>query len=196
MRIVAASVAVLVVGALPAGAAPHRPLVIADPAGDANFVNDGGEFESGNQPTATSEPSLDLRRVEVAPTRSGGTTTGFTVSMTTQGELRDRTQLTLKTRTQSCPDILLVYVHRAGGPAAVLSSGCSPERTPLVTQVEANGITVTVPFSSLPAKARGDRMLGTVNAYSQLHLASDPFQRQIGTTLVDTTLQDVSYRMR
>ncbi len=112
MRVLAAALLALVASAVPAAAdRPPPPLVIGDTAGDANFVNGGGEFGNGNQPTPTSEPSLDLRRIEIAALTRGGSRMGFTVALTMEGVLKDSVGLRLKTRTQNCPDILLTYVH-------------------------------------------------------------------------------------
>jgi hypothetical protein len=204
MRRVAAALLVLVTAAAPAAASGPRPLVFGDPAGDANFINDGGEHESGNLATPTSEPSLDLRQVEVTPLTRAGSTVGFTVSISMQGVLEDRVQLTVGTRTASCPDIVLRYVHDSADPAASLSSGCPSnwqplqvQATPLEVRVEPQKVTIVVPFAALPERARQDKVLTRVNAASHVHVAQDPVtQRSLATNLVDTTLQNVTYRMR
>jgi hypothetical protein len=204
MRRVAAALLVLVTAAAPAAASGPRSLVFGDPAGDADFINDGGEHESGNLPTPTSEPSLDLRQVEVAPLTRAGSTVGFTVSITMEAALKERVQLSVGTRTANCPDIVLRYVHDEADPAAWLSSGCPSnwqplqvEATPLEVRVERRKVTIVVPFTALPEKARQDKVLTRVNAASHVHVAQDPMtQRSLATNLVDTTLQNVAYRMR
>jgi hypothetical protein len=204
MRRVAAALLVLVTAAAPAAASGPRPVVIGDPAGDANFINDGGEHESGNLSTPISEPSLDLRQVEVAPLTRAGSTVGFTVAVTMQGVLKDRVQLAVGTRTPNCPDIVLRYVHDEADPAAWLSSGCpndwqplQVQATPLQVRVEPQKVTIVVPFTALPEKARQDKVLTMVNVASAMHLARVPtWPGSVHTNAVDTTLPNVTYRMR
>ena len=203
MRLAGIALLVLAASALPAhgnhagGGSDRSKLVLGDPAGDANFVNDGGEHGNGNRSTPVSEPSLDVRRVEVAPIGRADKRTGFTVTITTEGDLRDWTQLTFKTRTKNCPDIMLRYVHGAADPVARMRSGCSSDYVPLSARVESRSVTLVVPFSALPERASQDRVLQRANTSSQFHVASEPvFGHRIGTNLADTTLQDAMYRMR
>ena len=149
-----------------------------------------------HQRTTTSEPSLDLRRVEIAPITRGGKRTGFSVTITTEGDLRDRTMLTFKTRTKSCPDLWLQYVHGPDEPGPQLRSGCS-SGVPLTAKVESRRVTLAVPFSALPMRVRQDEVLQRASVSSQIHVVSEPLgERRVGTPVADTTLQDVRYRMR
>ncbi len=163
MRLATTTLALLLLAGAPAAASHSTAtLVIRDPARDANFVNDGGEFGSGNMATPTSQPSLDLRRVELAPTRSStGALTGFSVTLDLQAPVTDRTQLTLKTRTANCADILLQFARQDGRPHAQLVSGCSTDVRRLAVQVVGKQVRMTVPFSALPAKAQTDGLLQT-----------------------------------
>lgn len=203
MRIAGIALLVLAASALPAhanhagGGSDRSKLVLGDPAGDANFVNDGGEHGNGNRSTPVSEPSLDIRRVEVAPIGRGDNRTGFTVKITTEGDLRDRTRLTFATRTKNCADIYLRYVHGSGDPVAQIGSGCSSGVVPLTARVESNRVTLVVPFSALPVRARQDDVLTRANVFSQVHVVREPVTgRWLATNMVDTTLQNVTYRMR
>lgn len=194
--LLAASAAV----ALPA-AADHTatPTTIRDVAGDANYVNDGGEFETGDTPTAGSDAGLDVLHVMVRPTTSGPkrAVDGFAVVVDMLAPLRDRAQVTMKTRTQSCPDILVQYVHAAPTPRALLSSGCSPDVVPLAATVQGARLTLTVPYALMPVKSQRDRSLQTINVFSQLHLADEPMRhRPVGVLSADTTLASKSYRLR
>ena len=200
MKVVLAALAVVTAaGAMPA-AADHAgaPTVIKDVAGDANYVNDGGEFGSGDTATPTSDPGLDLLDVTLRALRGvRGEATGFTVVMTTVAPLRARAQVTLKTRTPSCSDILLQYVHSATSSTALLSSGCSPGTVPVRATVDATRLTIVVPFTAMPDKTRKDKQLTTVNAYTQLNLATEPFRnRPVGVLSADTTLASRTYRLR
>lgn len=199
MNVTAVSMALLLAAAVPA-LADHSPrsLVISDPAGDANSVNDGGEYSFGNRPTQTSRPALDIRKVELAATTDDAeTVTGLRLTFTLHAPLEDRTQLTLKTRTATCADILLQYVHGDGEPSGRLSSGCERDVRRLAASVDGTSVTLTVPLAALPAKARADNVLQTVNAGSQFHLTRDPLLgRSVASNLVDTTLDRVTYRLR
>ncbi len=197
MKIALASAALVMAAAVPALGAGSSPL-IADPRGDANFLNDGGEFHTGNQPTAGSDPALDLREVRFARLRAAdGTTTGFVVTVTTEAPLRDKAQVTVYGRTRSCGAVQIKYVQGGATPRAALTTGCSSNAILLKTARDGRRLTVTVPLSALPTKARADNVLQRINAYSQVHLATEPLNRRpTGTNMVDTTIAGSSYPLR
>jgi hypothetical protein len=203
-RIAAAALLALFAAAAPAAAKGSRPLIIGDPAGDANSINDGGEHGTGNVSTPTSEPSLDLRRIEVAPLTRAGSTAGFTVAITTEGALKDGVAFGVRARTENCPDIVLRYVHDPADPSASLSSGCATnwqplqvQRTPLEVRVEPRKATIIVPFTSLPERAREDDVLKRIVLSSSLHATDVPtWPGRVGTSMADTTLGHPSYTMR
>ncbi len=211
MKIALASAALVIVAAVPAFGAGSST-VIGDPGGDANFLNDGGEFHTGNQPTPGSDPSLDLREVRFTPLRAAnGTTTGFVVTVTTEAPLRDRAQITVYSQTRSCGAVQIKYVDGArstrlrydgsGGrprpPAALLTTGCSSGGVLLETARDGRRLTVTVPLYALPSKARADNVLQRINAYSQVHVVNEPLNhRPTGTSMIDTTIAASSYTLR
>lgn len=195
MKLWALSLAAALAAATPALASSDPTLTMADIAGDANGINDGGEFFTGNRPTPTSQPTLDLRGIRLAPIVEGSSRTGLTVTFRMQAPVADRLQVTVTADTPNCPDINLRYAHGAGA-TGLLSSGCSKGLTPVAAEVRGNTVTLTVPFSVLPAKARQDNVLNRVNAYSQVHLASTPPRQPTGSSMIDTTLQGATYRLR
>ena len=200
MRVVVASVALLLAaGAAPAAAQPAgKATVIKDVVGDANYINDGGEFSFGDTPTATSEPALDLLDVTLSPLKDGrGTITGFTVVANTLAPLRERDQVGLKTRTANCADLLVQYVHSSTATRASLSSGCATDVVPVKATVKGTRLTIVVPFKSMPDKSRTDKLLQTVNVFTQLHLANEPLRgRPVGLLGADTTTANTTYRLR
>ena len=200
MKVVLAALALAAaVGVAPAAADDAgKPTMIKDVAGDANYVNDGGEFESGDTATPTSDPGLDLLDATLSAVRDArGKATGFTVVINTVAPLRDRAQVTLKTRTTNCSDILLQYVHGADSRTALLSSGCSSGNVPVQATADGNRLTMVVPFAAMPDKTRKDKQLSTLNVYTQLHLATDPFRnRPVAVGSADTTLASKTYRLR
>ena len=195
LALLAGSVAV----AVPASA-DHvgKPTVIKDVAGDANYVNDGGEFDSGDTATPTSDPGLDVLDATIRPTHSrDGKVNGFAIDVNTLVPLRDSGRITMKTRTQNCADILIQYVNAAPAPRALLRSGCSSEVMPLAAEVNGTRLTLTVPYAVMPAKSRKDKLLQTINVFSQLHLAYDPVRDNAFSVLsTDTTLASKTYRLR
>lgn len=193
MKLWALSLAAVLAAAAPAVAGDDRPLVLHDVTGDANGINDGGEFHTGDRPTPGSQPAFDLRSVELAPIVEGARTTGLTVTYRMQAPLTDRLQLNLKVRTPSCPDIYLQYVH-GSQPRAQLSTGCSYSVHSIAAKASGDTVTLTVPFSKLPGKALHDNVFTTVNAFSQLHVASAA-SRMVGIKMFDTTLDRATYQL-
>jgi hypothetical protein len=173
----------------------RQPLVVDDVAGDANFLNDGGEYTSGDMPTSTSDPSLDLLQVVLAPVERDEVAVGFTVTFTLLAPLEDDVMVGLKARTPNCPDILLRYVH-APNARGRLETGCDRDVTTVGADADGNRLTLTVPFSALPPEALADNVFTTVNASTQIHLATLPGRGPVGSYPADTTLRRATYTLR
>ncbi len=87
--------------------------------------------------------------------------------------------------------------RRQGPPRAALTTSCSSKAVLLKTARDGRRLTVTVPLSALPSKARADNVLQRINAYSQVHLVNEPLNhRPTGTNMIDATIAFSSYTLR
>ena len=195
MKIAITCAALLLAGAAPALAGGDTTTV-ADAQGDANGINDGGEHHTGNAQTPTSDPHLDLLGVRLAPVRTQGKRTGFTVTFITAAPLRDRGQVTFTGRASGCGIYNFSYAHDASAPQpATLHTSCGGT-TRVQAVVDGDRVTITVPLSDLPAGAAKDRVLQRVNAYSQMHVARRDDGRPLGTNMLDTTIKSGTFKFR
>lgn len=174
--------AVLPVAAV-AETAPSRAgdLVIDDPAGDANAINDqGSERLVGNvaEPRA-SAPEADLLRIRLAPLREQGRVTGWSVAFRAAGPIgphaatgQDLNYGIVAQPNSRCRFLIDFTTDVAGRGTARYadSGGCGggPTTVALPLTVDGTYVRVDVPYRLLPPALRPGAVLPDVSAWTRI----------------------------
>lgn len=178
---VACCAAVVPAAAFAAAPAPVPDLVMTDPAGDANGVNDqGSEHLIGNvvQPAASS-PEADLLRVRLSPLRERGRVTGWTVAFRTAAAAgpdgvtgQDLNYGIVGQPTPDCRFVVQLTTDGRGRGTALYgdSGGCGdgPRTVALPATVDGSLVRIDVPYRLLPAALRPGTVLPDVSAWARL----------------------------
>jgi hypothetical protein len=162
-------------------APPSADLLLVDPAGDANGLNDqGSERLLGDVSTpAGSAPEADLLRVRLAPLTERGRTTGWSVAFRVAGEIGPHTRTgeqlaygLVAQPTQACRFSVVFTTDGAGRGTAALSDsggcGSGPGEVPLTSRVDGTVVRVELPYRLLPRDLQAGAELRDVQAFSRL----------------------------
>ncbi|HVE69220.1 MAG TPA: hypothetical protein VNB64_11615 [Solirubrobacteraceae bacterium] len=181
LLVAACCAAVLPGAALAAGPGPARDLVMTDPAGDANGVNDqGSEHLVGNVVSpAASAAEADLLRVRLSPLRERSRVVGWSVAFRTAGRIgphgRSGQDLQYGLVGQPTPDCRFVVEFTTNGVGRGVahygdSGGCGagPRLVRLPAVVDGSSVRVDLPYRLLPEQLRPGTVLPDVSAWARL----------------------------
>lgn len=165
---VALAAAGLLAAASMAGAAPAKPLVLTDQAGDANGVNGQGLVTEGPEGTAggPSQAQYDIKSVTFAPLTKGKTCLGYTATMELTGPA-SLTNTLYRIQGVGSVNTALFWLqfqnNPVGGTSTTIRHSSGTSTTTGLSKaavVQGNKITWTVTKKDL--KATGEKETGTV----------------------------------
>jgi hypothetical protein len=143
------------------------PLTAADPAGDANFMNDQGGLVPAAPPSPGSSlrAGADIRSITLGRTDDGKKVKAFTVTMTLDAPAESSTQYRVAMAAPGCSVWYVEYQFPpAGSEAAITKGGVVRENctgssvfTDVDAELKGNSIVWTIPVKGMP----GDVKLGT-----------------------------------
>ena len=179
LAVAAVSVGLAVPSLAAAKLAKPAPLVVADPAGDANFANDQGGLLPAAPPSGgpSVRAGADITSVRFGRIDNGSTVKSLTVSMTLAAPPESGTQYRVAAEAPGCSVYYFEYQFPpAGSEAAITKGGLVRENctgssvfTDVNAEIKGNTITWVLPVKSLPGEGV---KLGTVLSvkYGQTNL--------------------------
>lgn len=140
--------------------APSKPLVITDPAGDANGINDQGGIVPADIPSQGGQggrTAADILSVSVGRLDNGKKVLGVTATFVLAAAPDQGTIYRLQLSSPECKIFWLSYNVPIGGPiSANVADDCDTAgttvSTPLTATVKDKTVTIEAPFTKLNKK--------------------------------------------